>query len=63
MRRSPQLARSIRDDQHAEIIQMQRWLDAVVRHDWHGTAMGRGMWSDQGSDWGMGPSMMWGSTS
>ena len=57
------LARSIRDDQHTEIIQMQHWLTQWFDTRWHGTAMGRGMWSDQGSDWGIGPSMMRGSTS
>jgi uncharacterized protein (DUF305 family) len=57
------LARSIRDDQQAEIIQMQRWLTRWFDTRWHGMAMGGPMWSDQGSDWGMGPSMMWRSTS
>ena len=43
------LARSIRDDQHAEIVQMQRWLAQWFDTDWRG-GMGRGM----------GPGMMWG---
>lgn len=46
------LARSIRDDQHAEIIQMQRWLSEWFDTDWHG-----GMFGGQG----MGPGMMRGS--
>jgi uncharacterized protein (DUF305 family) len=29
------LARSIRDDQHAEIIQMQRWMTQWFDIDWH----------------------------
>jgi uncharacterized protein (DUF305 family) len=45
------LARSIRDDQHAEIIQMQRWLAQWFDAGWGG--MGRGM----------GPGMMSGSRS
>ncbi|GAB2453673.1 hypothetical protein GCM10027062_37830 [Nocardioides hungaricus] len=55
-----QLARSIRDDQHAEIVQMQRWLAQWFDTDWRG-AMGCGGWSGQASGWGMGPGMMWGS--
>lgn len=47
------LARSIRADQHAEIIQMQRWLEQWFDAGWGG--MGRG--------WGMGPGMMPGSGS
>lgn len=53
-----QLARTIRDDQHTEIIQMQRWLALWFDADWRG-GMGCGAWSGQG--WGMGPGMMWGS--
>lgn len=56
------LARSIRDDQHAEIIQMQRWLRQWFDTDWR-AGMGWGMWSGRGSGWGMGPGMMWGSRS
>ena len=55
------LAVTIRDDQHAEIIQMQRWLSQWFDIDWrHGMGMGRdwGMWSRDGSGWGMGPGMM-----
>lgn len=48
-----QLARTIRDEQHAEIIQMQRWLARWFATDWHG-GMGWGMWSGQGLG------MMWG---
>jgi hypothetical protein len=60
-----QLAGKIRDDQHAEIIQMQRWLAQWFDIDWrHGMGMGTGwgMWSGEGSGWGMGPGMMWGSS-
>ena len=57
------LARSIRDDQHAEIIQMQRWLTQWFGVSWHGTAMSRDMWSGRASDCGMRPSMMWSSRS
>jgi Domain of unknown function (DUF305) len=39
-----ELARSIRDEQHAEIFKMQRWLAD---------------WFDSGSGWGMGPGMTW----
>lgn len=46
-----ELARSIRDDQHAEIIQMQRWLARWFDAGWSG----RG--------WGMGSGTMPGSTS
>ncbi|ABL81720.1 protein of unknown function DUF305 [Nocardioides sp. JS614] len=53
-----ELARTIRDDQHTEIVQMQRWLAQWFDTDWRG-GMGCGTWSDQG--WGMGPGMMWGS--
>ena len=53
-----QLARTIRDDQHAEIVQMQRWLAQWFDTDWRGGS-GCGTWSGQG--WGMGPGMMWGS--
>ncbi len=47
------LARSIRDDQHAEIIQMQRWLSEWFDTDWHGgmfggQGMGRGMMRGSG---------------
>jgi uncharacterized protein (DUF305 family) len=45
-----QLARSIRDEQHAEIIQMQRWLAQWFDADWHSdrdSDMGWGMWSNQ----------------
>jgi hypothetical protein len=56
------LARSIRDDQHAEITQMQRWLGHWLNVDWRG-GMGWGMWSGQGHGAGVGPSMMWDSTS
>lgn len=31
-----ELARSIRDEQHAEIVQMQRWLRQWFSIDWHG---------------------------
>lgn len=55
-----QLARSIRDDQHAEIIQMQRWLAQWFHASWR-RGMGWGMWSGQGYGAGMGPGMMWGS--
>ena len=41
------LARSIRDDQHTEIVQMQHWLARWFDTDWHG-GMGWGMWSGQG---------------
>jgi uncharacterized protein (DUF305 family) len=51
-----QLARTIREVQHAEIIQMQRWLALWFDADWHG-GMGCGTWSGQGL--GMGPGMMW----
>jgi len=40
------LARSIRDEQHAEIFQMRRWLA-----DWFD--------GGRGSGWGIGPGMMW----
>jgi uncharacterized protein (DUF305 family) len=50
------LARTIRDGQHAEIVQMQRWLALWFDADWRvGTGCGRS------SGWGMGPGMMWGS--
>jgi len=55
-----QLARAIRDDQHAEIIQMQRWLTQWFDLDWrHGMGMGPGwrMWPPDGSGSGMGPGM------
>jgi uncharacterized protein (DUF305 family) len=39
------LARSVRDDQHAEIFQMQRWLAQWFDTDWRGMGMGMGMWS------------------
>lgn len=55
-----ELARSIRDDQHAEIVQMQRWLAQWYDTDWRG-GMGWGMRSGGHSGWGMGPGMMWGS--
>lgn len=42
------LAESIRDDQHAEIFQMRRWLA-----DWFGGGWGHGPGG------GMGPGMMW----
>ena len=51
-----QLARSIRDDQHTEIIQMRRWLAQWFDVVWRGS-MGRGMCAG----WGMGPNMMPGS--
>ena len=54
------LAQSIRDDQHAEIIQMQGWLVQWFDTGWRG---GMGMWSGQGSGNWMGPGMMWGSRS
>lgn len=58
------LARSIRDDQHAEIVQMQRWLAQWFDTDWH-SGMGWGMRSNRGPGIGMGPGMspgmMWGS--
>jgi uncharacterized protein (DUF305 family) len=57
-----QLAWSIRDDQHAEIFQMQRWLGQWFDADWRG-GMGRGMGSSQGYGAGKGPGMTWGSTS
>ena len=47
------LARSIRDDQHVEIIQMHRWLAQWFDAGWGG--MGRGL--------GIGPGMMPGSRS
>lgn len=53
-----QLARSIRDDQHTEIVQMQRWLAQWFDADW-GSGMGWGMRSG-GT---MGPDMMWRSSS
>jgi uncharacterized protein (DUF305 family) len=53
-----QLARSIRDDQHTEIVQMQRWLGQWFDADWGG-GMGWGMRSGRT----MGPGMMWGSGS
>jgi uncharacterized protein (DUF305 family) len=34
------LAQSIRDDQHAEINQMQRWLTQWFDTDWRGMGMG-----------------------
>lgn len=37
------LARSIRDDQHDEIIQMQRWLSQWFDIDWSGPGHGPGM--------------------
>jgi uncharacterized protein (DUF305 family) len=46
------LATSIRDEQHAEIIQMRRWLTDWFDAPWRGSpgwGMGRGME----------PSMMW----
>ena len=60
-----ELARTIRDDQHAEIIRMQRWLAQWYDAGWRGMGMGMGwgMRSGQGSGWGMGPGMMWGSRS
>ena len=57
------LARSIRDDQHAEIIQMQRWLAQWFDAGRGGIGMGWGMWSGQGCCWGMGPGMTWGAGS
>ena len=39
-----ELARSIRDDQHAEVLQMQRWLARWFDADWGGMGMGMGMW-------------------
>jgi uncharacterized protein (DUF305 family) len=45
-----QLARTIRDDQHAEIIQMHRWLALWFDADSPG-GMGCGTWSGRG--WGM----------
>lgn len=60
-----QLAGTIRDDQHAEIVQMQRWLTEWFDIDWrHGMGMGTGlgMCSRDGAQWGMGPGMMWGSS-
>ena len=64
-RQVAELARSIRDDQHTEMIQMQRWLGQWYDVGWN---PGMGMWSGSGSDWdsgsgsgwGMGPGMMWG---
>jgi uncharacterized protein (DUF305 family) len=50
-----QLARTIRDDQHTEIVEMQRWLALWFDTDWH-VGTGCGTWSGQG--WGMGPGMM-----
>jgi len=52
------LARTIRDDQHAEIIQMQRWLVRWFDADWHG-GTGCGTWSWPGL--GHGPGKVWGS--
>ena len=53
------LARTIRDDQHAEIVQMQRWLARWFDAGWHGSmglrhgAMpGPGYWP--GMTWGSG---------
>jgi uncharacterized protein (DUF305 family) len=37
------LARSIRDDQHAEIIQMQRWIAQWFDTDWRGMGLGMGL--------------------
>lgn len=57
------LAGTIRDDQHAEIIRMQRWLAQWFDIDWpHGMGMGtdRGRWSRDGSGRGTVPGMMWG---
>jgi uncharacterized protein (DUF305 family) len=51
------LARSIRDDQRAEIIQMQRWLAQWFDIDWHpGMMMNPGAMTGSG----MGPGMMGG---
>ena len=47
-----QLARTIRDDQHAEIVKMRRWLALWFDADSPG-GMGCGTWSGHG--WGMGP--------
>jgi len=56
-----ELARSIRDDQHTEIVQMQRWLAEWFDADWRGGMGWGGMCSGSGSPWGMGPRMMPGS--
>ena len=51
------LARTIRNDQHAEIFQMSRWLDRWHQAGWmHGHDWDRG---DRQQGWGMGPGMMW----
>ena len=47
------LARTIRDEQHAEIRQMRRWLTA-----WYGASWRRG-WSGHQGLTGMGREMMW----
>lgn len=53
-----ELARTIRDDQHAEIIQMQRWLAQWFDVDWYPGMMGGAGRGGQGSPW-MGHGMMW----
>ena len=54
-----QLARTMRDDQHTEIVQMQRWLAQWFDSDWRGGMGYCGTWSGSNSGWGMGPGMMW----
>jgi len=48
------LARTIRDEQHAEIFQMQRWLAA-----WYGASWRRGWSGSHQGRTGMGLHMMW----
>ena len=52
------LARTIRDDQHAEIFQMRRWLRTWYGTGWHRGWGGRHQgWAGMGS--GMGSGMGW----
>jgi len=52
-----QLARNIRDVQHAEILQMRYWLAQWFDTDWR---RGMGCGTRPGQGWGRGPGMMWG---
>lgn len=52
------LVKTIRDDQHTEIVQMRRWLGQWFDTDWRG-GIDCGTWSRQGSGWRMGAGMMW----
>jgi len=45
-----QLARTIREQQHAEILRMQRWLHAWYSEGWHG---GYGWMRGHGHRWMM----------